>query len=342
VSGVRIIRAEERDSGTAQTPGMTRLAGVAGSTCGASGVWMGEVKLAPGFRSQPHHHGDVESAIYVISGRISLRWGERLEHAASAGPGEFIFVPAMAIHQEINESADEAVNQIVARGGDNVVVNVDVVASSFRDGGQMTIEIRNGEIHATPPFTDDDVAQLRAGDHVLFHGTIYTARDAAHRRMVEGIAKGTPPPMDLKGQVIYYVGPTPARPGRVIGSAGPTTAMRLDPFTPTMLEQGLKVIIGKGGRGSVVKQALQEHKAVYLLAIGGAGALLSKTIKSLDVIAYEDLGTESIKKLEVDGFPAIVCCDMYGGDLLLAGKEQYRDQSTLGEYVSVPPAEKAG
>jgi fumarate hydratase subunit beta len=206
----------------------------------------------------------------------------------------------------------------------------------------MPIVKKDGETHATRPFTDEDVAQLRAGDHVKFHGTIYTARDAAHRRMIAGLSEGTPLPMDVKGQVIYYVGPTPARPGRVIGSAGPTTAMRLDPFTPTLLEQGLKVIIGKGGRGSMVKQALQEHKAVYLLAIGGAGALLSKTIKSLDVIAYEDLGTESIKKLEVDGFPAIVCCDMYGGDLLLAGKEQFRDQAALGEYVSVPPAEKAG
>jgi fumarate hydratase subunit beta len=200
----------------------------------------------------------------------------------------------------------------------------------------------HGEIHATPPFTDEDVAQLRAGDHVKFYGTIYTARDAAHRRMINGLSEGTALPMDVTGQVIYYVGPTPARPGRVIGSAGPTTAMRLDPFTPTLLEQGLKVIIGKGGRGSIVKKSLQEHKAVYLLAIGGAGALLSKTIKSLDVIAYEDLGTESIKKLEVDGFPAIVCCDMYGGDLLLQGKEQYRDQATLGAYESVPPAEKAG
>ena len=206
----------------------------------------------------------------------------------------------------------------------------------------MPITRENGEIHARPPFTDDDVAQLHAGDNVKFYGTIYTARDAAHRRMVEGLNVGEGLPIDVKGQVIYYVGPTPARPGRVIGSAGPTTAMRLDPFTPTMLEQGLKVIIGKGGRGSVVKEALQKHKAVYLLAIGGAGALLSKTIKSLDVIAYEDLGTESIKKLEVDGFPAIVCCDMYGEDLLLAGKEQFRDQATLGAYVSVPPAEKAG
>jgi fumarate hydratase subunit beta len=206
----------------------------------------------------------------------------------------------------------------------------------------MPIVKEGVEIRATPPFTDEDVALLRAGDHVKFYGHIYTARDAAHRRMVGGLDEGKPLPMDIRGQVIYYVGPTPARPGRVIGSAGPTTAMRLDPFTPRLLEEGLKVIIGKGGRGSVVKKALQDHKAVYLLAIGGAGALLSRTIQSMDVIAYEDLGTESIKKLTVDGFPAIVCCDMYGGDLLLAGKEQYRDQAALGEYVSVPPAEKAG
>jgi fumarate hydratase subunit beta len=142
--------------------------------------------------------------------------------------------------------------------------------------------------------------------------------------------------------VIYYVGPTPARPGRVVGSAGPTTSMRLDPYTPPLLERGLKAIIGKGGRGPIVKEALQKHKAVYLIAIGGAGALLSKTIKKLDVIAYADLATESVKKLEVEGFPAIVCCDMYGGDLLLEGKEQYRDQATLGAYQSVGPAEKAG
>ena len=206
----------------------------------------------------------------------------------------------------------------------------------------MPITKQNGEIRATPPFTEDDVAQLRAGDHVRFYGTIYTARDAAHRRMVTALAEGKPLPVDIRGQVIYYVGPSPARPGRVIGSAGPTTAMRLDPFTPALLERGLKVIIGKGGRGSVVKKALQDNKAVYLLAIGGAGALLSKTVKSLEVIAYDDLGTESIKKLEVDGFPAIVCCDMYGGDLLLAGKEQYRNQPALGAYQSVPPAEKAG
>ena len=206
----------------------------------------------------------------------------------------------------------------------------------------MPITKENSDIRATPPFTDDDVAQLRVGDHVRFYGTMYTARDAAHRRMIAALDEGQPLPIDVKGQIIYYVGPSPARPGRVIGSAGPTTAMRLDPFTPALLGQGLKVIIGKGGRGSVVKKSLQDHKAVYLFAIGGAGALLSKTIKSVEIVAYEDLGTESIKKLEVEGFPAIVCCDMYGGDLLLQGKEQYRDQSKLGAYQSVPPAEKAG
>jgi len=206
----------------------------------------------------------------------------------------------------------------------------------------MTIEKKDGEIRLTAPLTDEDVAQLRVGDHVKFYGTIYTSRDAAHKRIIAAIDEGKPLPYELQGNVIYYVGPTPARPGRVVGSAGPTTAMRLDPYTPPLLERGLKAIIGKGGRGPEVKQALQQHKAVYLIAIGGAGALLSQTIKKLDVIAYEDLGTESVKKLEVEGFPAIVCCDMYGGDLLLEGKEQYRDQATLGDYVSVAPASKAG
>ncbi len=206
----------------------------------------------------------------------------------------------------------------------------------------MPVIRENGEIHVSAPLSDEDVAQLRVGDHVKFYGTIYTSRDAAHKRIIASIDAGEPLPYELPGQVIYYVGPTPARPGRIVGAAGPTTAMRLDPYTPPLLERGLKAIIGKGGRGPIVKKALQEHKAVYLIAIGGAGALLSKTIKKLDVIAYPDLATESVKKLEVEGFPAIVCCDMYGGDLLLEGKEQYRDQATLGAYQSVGPAEKAG
>ncbi len=202
----------------------------------------------------------------------------------------------------------------------------------------MPIERRGGEIRLSAPLTEDDVAELRAGDHVLFDGTMYTARDAAHKRIIAAAEQGEAPPIDLQGQIIYYVGPTPARPGRVIGSAGPTTAMRMDPFTPKMLELGVKLIIGKGGRGPMVQQALREHKAVYCLAIGGAGALLSKSIQKLEVIAYEDLGTESMKRLEVDGFPAIVCCDMHGGDLLQQGKDQWRRQEKLGSYQPIGPA----
>jgi fumarate hydratase subunit beta len=204
----------------------------------------------------------------------------------------------------------------------------------------MPVERKNGQIRISAPLTADDVAQLRAGDHVRFYGTIYTARDAAHRRMVQAAAEGQPLPIDIKGQIIYYVGPTPPRPGRVIGSAGPTTAMRMDPFTPKLLELGLKIAIGKGGRGAKVKQALQDSKAVYCLAVGGAGALLSQTITKMDVVAYEDLGTESIKRLEVDGFPAIVCCDMRGGDLLLQGKDEWRQQERLGSYQPVGPLEE--
>ena len=201
----------------------------------------------------------------------------------------------------------------------------------------MPVERSDGEIRVSPPLTDDDIAQLRAGDHVRFYGTIYTARDAAHRRMLAAIEKGEPLPVDIRGQIIYYVGPTPPRPGRVIGSAGPTTAIRMDPATPPLLAEGLKMIIGKGGRGPEVQRALQERKAAYCLAVGGAGALLSKSIRSVDVIAYEDLGTESIKRLEVEAFPAIVCCDMHGGDLLEKGKAQWRQLDKLGSYEPVAP-----
>ncbi len=201
----------------------------------------------------------------------------------------------------------------------------------------MPIEEKNGEIRISAPLTDDDIAKLRAGQHVKFYGTIYTSRDAAHKRMIQAAEKGEALPFDLKGQIVYYVGPSPARPGRIIGSAGPTTSMRMDPFTPKLLELGVKMTIGKGGRGARVQRALRENKSAYCLAIGGAGALLSKTIRKMDVIAYEDLGTESIKRLEVDGFPAIVCCDMYGGDLLLLGKEQWRQSEKLGSYVPVAP-----
>lgn len=179
-------------------------------------------------------------------------------------------------------------------------------------------------IRLQTPLTDDDVARLRIGDHVRFNGVIYTARDAAHKRLIELMQRGEELPIDLRGQVLYYVGPTPPRPGQVIGSAGPTTAMRLDPYTPAMLELGVKAIIGKGGRGPEVREALKRHRAIYCIAVGGTGALLSQHIKRAEVIAFEDLGTEAIRRLEVEDFPAIVVNDVEGRDLLEEGRKQYR------------------
>jgi fumarate hydratase subunit beta len=174
------------------------------------------------------------------------------------------------------------------------------------------------------PLTDETVEKLHIGDDVRLTGVIYTARDAAHRRMVEALEKGESLPFDIRGQVIYYVGPTPAKPGQVIGSAGPTTSMRLDRFTPALLAAGLKGIIGKGGRGLAVRDALKQHKGVYFIAVGGAGALLARQIKKVDVVAYEDLGTEAVRRLEVEDFPVIVCNDIHGGDLLEEGKARYK------------------
>ena len=193
--------------------------------------------------------------------------------------------------------------------------------------------ISNTEVALTLPLTDDDVGQLRAGDHVLMTGTIYAARDAAHKRLIGALDKGEPLPFDIRGQVIYYVGPTPPRPGRVIGSAGPTTSMRIDPYTPRLLEAGLKGCIGKGGRGAAVREALKKHRAVYFLAVGGTGALISKTIKKVDVVAYEDLGTEALRRMEVEDFPAIVVDDVQGNDLLEMGKAQYQQKERLGDYL---------
>ncbi|MEP7214829.1 MAG: Fe-S-containing hydro-lyase [Anaerolineaceae bacterium] len=176
----------------------------------------------------------------------------------------------------------------------------------------------------TTPLTDAVIDTLSAGAHVTFTGVIYTARDAAHKRLIELINRGERLPIDLRGQVIYYVGPTPPRPGAVIGSAGPTTAMRLDPYTLPMLDLGLKGIIGKGGRGPAIREAIKDHHAVYCIAVGGTGALLNRHIKSAEVVAFEDLGTEAIRRLEVEGFPAIVVNDCRGGDLLESGKAEYR------------------
>jgi len=167
----------------------------------------------------------------------------------------------------------------------------------------------------TPPLTDDVIKSLRIEDRVLITGVIYTARDAAHKKMVESIKKKEPLPFDLKGQIIYYVGPTPAKPGMVIGSAGPTTAERMDSYLETMLSQGVKATIAKGYRTPAAIEAMKKYKAVYFMATGGAGALLAQTIKSADVIAYEELGTEAVRRLAVEDFPAVVANGSYGNDI---------------------------
>jgi len=175
-----------------------------------------------------------------------------------------------------------------------------------------------------PPLTNAVIERLRSGDRVLITGVIFTGRDMAHKYMVEGHQKGEKPPFDLAGQILYYTGPTPASPGRPIGSAGPTTSYRMDKYTPTLLELGLKGMIGKGPRGQEVKDAIKKFKAVYFAAIGGAGALISKTIKKAEVIAYPELGTEAVMRLEVEDFPAVVVNDVYGEDLYRIGVEQYK------------------
>jgi len=175
----------------------------------------------------------------------------------------------------------------------------------------------------TLPFTDKTIESLKAGDSLLISGVLYVARDVAHKRMTEALDKGKPLPFDIRGQTIYYMGPTPAPPGKVIGSAGPTTSSRMDVYTPRLLAAGLKGIIGKGARSKEVKEALKKYKAVYLAAVGGAGALLSKTIVKSEVIAYPELGPEAILKIEVKDFPATVINDIYGGDLYQQGKEKY-------------------
>ncbi|MBI4269241.1 MAG: Fe-S-containing hydro-lyase [Candidatus Rokubacteria bacterium] len=181
----------------------------------------------------------------------------------------------------------------------------------------------DGVKEITTPLSDVDVESLRAGDRVRISGVLYTARDAAHGRLLPLIEKGEPLPFDPRGQIIYYTGPSPARPGSVVGSIGPTTASRMDKYVPALLKLGLKGTIGKGYRSQAVKDALRQHRALYLGAIGGAGAVLSQFVKKLEVIAYEDLGTEAIRRLEVEGFPAIVLYDCHGGDLYQDGQKAY-------------------
>ncbi len=178
--------------------------------------------------------------------------------------------------------------------------------------------------HISTPLTEEVIADLRAGDQVLITGTLYVGRDAAHKRLVALLQEGKPLPFDPRGQVIYYMGPAPAKPGQVSGSAGPTTSGRMDPYTIPLLQAGLKGMIGKGNRSEAVRRALQEYRAVYFAAIGGAGALIARSIVESEVIAYPELGAEALLRLRVVDFPAIVVNDIYGGDAYEDGKRMYR------------------
>lgn len=175
----------------------------------------------------------------------------------------------------------------------------------------------------TLPLTDKTIADLKAGDNVLLSGTLYVARDAAHRHLTDALDRGEPLPFDIKNQTIYYMGPSPAPPGKVIGSAGPTTSKRMDAYTPKLLASGLKGMVGKGVRSDDVKNAIKKYKAVYFAAVGGAGALISKSIVKSEVVAYPDLGPEAVLKIEVKDFPVTVINDIHGGDLYIEGKKRY-------------------
>ena len=178
-------------------------------------------------------------------------------------------------------------------------------------------------IRLSPPLSEADVTSLKAGDKVLVSGTIYTGRDAAHKRIVETLAEGGTPPFPLEGAVIFYVGPSPPPPGRVIGAAGPTTSYRMDAYAPTLMGKGLRAMIGKGKRNDEVKEAMAKYKSVYLAAIGGAGALMARCIKEAEVIAYPELGPEAVRRLVVEDMPLFVVNDVHGGDLYQQGRQAY-------------------
>lgn len=177
-------------------------------------------------------------------------------------------------------------------------------------------------IRITTPLTVEVVEKLRAGDRVLISGDLITARDAAHKRMVETLRRGEPLPVDLEGQIVYYTGPSPAREGQVIGAAGPTTAIRMDAYSEELMQQGMRGMIGKGYRTPKGIEAMQRHKCVYFAAVGGLGALLSQRIKAVEILAYEDLGTEAIRRMRVEDFPVVVANDVFGNDF-------YRDAPTV-------------
>jgi fumarate hydratase subunit beta len=188
--------------------------------------------------------------------------------------------------------------------------------------GSHTLDMKKKRLAL--PLSDRDIKSLKCGDSVLLTGVMLTARDASHKRIVEALAGKAGLPFELERQTIYYTGPSPARPGRIVGSAGPTTSSRMDKYTPVLLEKGVKCMIGKGKRSAEVRQVMLKHRAVYLAAIGGAGVLLSRTIKRIAPVAYPELGAEAVFRLEVEDFPAVVINDIYGGDLYDTGRATYR------------------
>lgn len=198
-------------------------------------------------------------------------------------------------------------------------------------------------VHIEAPLIREQILQLKAGDRVLLSGTVYTARDAAHQRLQAQVQRGEPLPFPLKNQVIYYVGPTPAPPGKPIGSAGPTTSGRMDAYTPLLLAHGIRGMIGKGERSPEVINAIKQFGAVYFAAVGGAGALMARCIREAEVIAYEDLGTEAIRRLRVEQLPLLVAVDSQGGNYYEIGPAQYRKAAGLqSQKNSKIPMEKGG
>ena len=187
------------------------------------------------------------------------------------------------------------------------------------------------EYRLSLPLSPADVDMLRAGDTVYLTGPMLTGRDAAHKRLIQLLDEGKPLPVDVAGQAIYYVGPAPASPGHAVGSAGPTTSYRMDAYTPQLLKLGLNCMIGKGRRNEAVRAAMQEYGAVYLGAVGGAAALIARSIQKSEVLAYPDLGTEAIHRFTVENFPAIVLMDAHGGNLYETGPEQYREEAPDGQ-----------
>ncbi|MBA2441378.1 MAG: Fe-S-containing hydro-lyase [Rubrobacter sp.] len=185
-------------------------------------------------------------------------------------------------------------------------------------------------VRLTAPLSFEDIEPLSTGDIVRLSGTIYTARDAAHARMAEAIEAGEELPFDPEGQVIYFTGPAPAKPGQVMGPAGPTTSSRMDRYSPLLVERGLRGMVGKGLRSEAVRESMQEHGCVYFGAVEGTAALLSRSVKSVEVVAYEDLDSEAIRKLEVEEFPAVVVNDLHGGDLYIEGRERWRRAPNWG------------